>query len=133
MNSGTGLVKCGFAGEEAPRAVFPCIVGRAKQNAPIMAGMGNARSGTGEHIIFQTEKLEKLLVYVSFKKLSTNFQVYVGDLAQQKRGILALEYPIVNGIIQNWDEMENIWHHSFYNELRVDPREHRARGRMQVV
>merc|ERR1712227_1037044 len=84
FDNGTGLVKCGFAGEEAPRAVFPCIVGRAKQNAPIMAGMGNARSGTGEHRIFQTEKLEKLLVYVSFKKLSTNFQVYVGDLAQQK-------------------------------------------------
>ena len=74
-----------------------------------------------------------MLIYELFKFLSTNFQVYVGDLAQQKRGILALEYPIVNGIIQNWDEMENIWHHSFYNELRVDPREHRARGRMQVV
>ena len=57
MNSGTGLVKCGFAGEEAPRAVFPCIVGRAKQNAPIMAGMGNARSGTGGHIILKTKKL----------------------------------------------------------------------------
>ena len=59
FNSGTGLVKCGFAGEEAPRAVFPCIVGRAKQNAPIMAGMGNARSGTGRHIIFQTKNSSK--------------------------------------------------------------------------
>ena len=59
FNSGTGLVKCGFAGEEAPRAVFPCIVGRAKQNAPIMAGMGNARSGTGRYIFFRPKSSSK--------------------------------------------------------------------------
>ena len=38
--------------------------------------------------------------------------------------MLKICYPIERGIIRNWDDMEKIWHHTFYNELRVTPEEH---------
>ena len=47
----------------------------------------------------------------------------VGDKAQVRRGVLTLNYPIKHGVVSNWDEMQTIWHHTFYNELRVAPGE----------
>ncbi|KAF0973921.1 hypothetical protein FDP41_007308 [Naegleria fowleri] len=32
-----------------------------------------------------------------------------------------LNYPIEHGIVTNWEDMEKIWHHTFYYELRVAP------------
>uniref|UniRef100_A0A8C4QAR9 Actin, beta 1 n=1 Tax=Eptatretus burgeri TaxID=7764 RepID=A0A8C4QAR9_EPTBU len=72
VDNGSAMCKAGFAGDDAPRAVFPSIVGRPRQ----------------------------------------------------QRGILTLKNPIENGIVTNWDDMEKIWHHTFYEELSVAPEEH---------
>eukprot|EP00029_Vermamoeba_vermiformis_P003258 TRINITY_DN1364_c1_g1_i1.p1 TRINITY_DN1364_c1_g1~~TRINITY_DN1364_c1_g1_i1.p1 ORF type:complete len:378 (+),score=38.38 TRINITY_DN1364_c1_g1_i1:335-1468(+) len=51
---------------------------------------------------------------------------YVGIEALSKCGILVIEYPVQRGLIAEWYYMEKMWHHSFYNELRCAPEEHRA-------
>jgi actin len=89
IDNGSGMMKAGLAGEEAPSSTFPSIVGRPK-NASAMQGV--------------TQKNE-----------------YIGDEAQQKRGVLNLKYPIANGIVSDWEDMEKVWHHTFFNELRITP------------
>jgi len=37
---------------------------------------------------------------------------------------LRIEHPIEHGIVANWDDMEKVWHHTLYSELRVSPEEH---------
>jgi actin len=51
-------------------------------------------------------------------------EVFVGQEAEEKRGILVVKNPIEHGVITNWDDMEKVWHHTFYNELKVQPDEH---------
>ena len=63
-------------------------------------------------------KYENIMVGMS------NKDAYVGEEAQSKKGVLKIHYPIEHGIVNNWDDMTKIWHHCFYNELRVTPSEH---------
>ncbi|KAF5402587.1 Alpha-centractin [Paragonimus heterotremus] len=51
-------------------------------------------------------------------------QCFVGDMCGVNRGALTLSYPIVNGIVHSWDDLEIIWHHVFSAELRVLPENH---------
>ncbi len=55
--------------------------------------------------------------------LSPEQDSFIGNEAQEKRGFLTMNYPIEHGIVTDWDDMEQIWHHTFFNELRVDPQE----------
>ncbi|EFJ41468.1 actin-related protein Arp2 [Volvox carteri f. nagariensis] len=94
-DNGTGLVKCGFAGDSFPRAVFPCLVGRPtfRYNDPFS----------------QQQQLK---------------DIYVGTEASSNKAQLELLYPMRNGIVQSWDDMGLIWDHAFSPEqLNVDPSE----------
>ncbi|KRX51869.1 Actin, acrosomal process isoform, partial [Trichinella sp. T9] len=92
IDNGSGVLKAGFAGDDAPISVFPSIIGRPRYQG-VLIGMAEKSP-------------------------------YVGDEAQNMRGLLTLKYPIEHGIVTNWDDMELLWHHTFYNEMRVAPKEH---------
>ncbi|KAK3039100.1 hypothetical protein RJ639_028846 [Escallonia herrerae] len=92
-DNGTGYVKCGFAGENFPTSVFPCVVGR-----PML-------------------RYEESLMEQELK------DILVGEACLNLRHQLDVSYPVNNGIVQNWDDMGNVWDHAFYNELKVDPTE----------
>eukprot|EP01084_Bolivina_argentea_P218315 370496_1 len=49
-----------------------------------------------------------------------------GDEAYSKRDCnwLDIQHPIEYGLIINWDYIEKIWNHTFYNELRIAPEDH---------
>ncbi|XP_047447561.1 actin-like [Mugil cephalus] len=89
VDNGSGVMKAGFTGDDAPRSVFSSVIGHSK--------------------------------YQGFMVENNSF---MGDKAQNNRGILSLEYPISRGIVTDWDKMEEIWRHTFYDELRVHPEEH---------
>lgn len=92
IDSGSRTCRAGFAGDDAPKAVFPNLTGRP---------------------VYDKSTISK----------SKN-NCYIGDEAQNYRGLLSLRYPIERGIVTNWDDMEKIWQHVFDTELRVDQEQH---------
>ena len=97
IDSGSGWVKAGFSGDDAPRAVFPALVGRLRH---------------------------RLASPPSEQEASAQRTCYAGEEAHSKRAMLTIKNPVEHGIVINWDDMEYLWHHTFYNELRVAPEEH---------
>jgi len=94
VDNGTGFVKCGFAGTNFPHAIFPSMVGR-----PIMR--------------FE----ENIIGNIEIK------DVMVGDEAQKLRNMLQISYPLENGIIRNWEEIQYVWDYTFFDKLKVNPKE----------
>ncbi|XP_036272501.2 actin-like [Pipistrellus kuhlii] len=98
---GSGSSKVGFSGAEEPLAVFPTVLGKLRCD--------DAVSDSG---IFQDPVgLDKKVWFI-------------GDEVQKQRGRLNLAYPVSRGEVTNWEHMEKIWHHTFYQVLRVAPEQH---------
>lgn len=79
VDNGTGYVKAGFAGDNLPRHSFPSMVGRPTLRA--------------EEDLLDTSALKDIMV---------------GDEAAANRRALEISYPMENGIIRNWEDMETV-------------------------
>jgi len=88
-DNGSGYVKLGFGGDSFPRFVMPSIIGRP---------MLRASEKVGQHELKE---------------------VMVCDEAAPLRSYLEIKYPLIEGQIKNWGDMELIWNYCFYKKLNL--------------
>jgi actin-related protein 2 len=96
-DNGSGFLKMGFAGENFPRYTIPSIAGR-----PLL----RANQKIGE---------------IELKPLM------LGDEANPLRSFLEISYPIREGIVDNWEDMEALWAYTFHTKMGLpkDLRNHK--------
>jgi actin-related protein 2 len=95
-DNGTGFVKCGFSGENFPRSIFPSLVGR-----PVLRA---------EEAVMEGVELKDIMC---------------GDEASNNRHSLECSYPVENGIVKDWNDMEHLWNYTFYEKLKITPSDYK--------
>jgi len=95
-DNGTGFVKVGYAGQNFPSSIFPSMIGR-----PILRA---------EEAVSDSIELK---------------EVMCGDEAALVRHSLDIKYPVENGIVRNWEDMEQLWNYKFYEKLMINPKDNK--------
>ena len=88
-DNGSGYIKLGYGGDNIPRHSVPSILGRPMLRA--------------------TQKIGD----IELKDLM------IGDEAAPCRTALEITYPLFEGKIKNWDDMELLWGYCFDNILKL--------------
>jgi centractin len=47
--------------------------------------------------------------YVKLMAGGVEGDVFIGPTAEEHRGLLSISYPVEHGIVNNWNDMEQIW------------------------
>ena len=58
--------------------------------------------------------------------IDSSRSTFVGDIAARNKTNLKFTQPIKNGVIVDWDDMEDVWNHLFLQNLRIDPEVHKV-------
>jgi len=88
-DNGSGFMKLGVAGENFPRFTIPAIVGRPLLRAAEKIGNVELRP------------------------------LMLGDEANPLRSFLEISYPLREGIVENWEEMTELWKYSFHQKMKL--------------
>eukprot|EP00658_Telonema_sp_P-2_P061295 TRINITY_DN50008_c0_g1_i1.p1 TRINITY_DN50008_c0_g1~~TRINITY_DN50008_c0_g1_i1.p1 ORF type:complete len:400 (+),score=83.54 TRINITY_DN50008_c0_g1_i1:64-1263(+) len=95
LDNGTGYLKAGLQGDEAPSVHSPSCVGLPKR---LLRGKS---------------------ANTALKEASSE-QISIGTTALEKQG-LHLNFPLDCGEVSDWDAMEIIWRHGFEDGLGLSP------------
>ncbi|KAI9834309.1 MAG: Arp2/3 complex subunit, actin nucleation center [Phylliscum demangeonii] len=91
LDGGTGFLKVGYAAQNFPEHQFPSIVGRP---------------------ILRTEERAGDVVVKD---------IMCGDEAAAARSMLQISYPMENGIVKNWEDMQHLYDYTFHEKMKIQP------------
>ncbi|KAL4184382.1 hypothetical protein AMTRI_Chr10g225370 [Amborella trichopoda] len=118
LDLGSHTCKAGYAGEDAPKAVFPSVVGSIEQS-----GLDDAVGIEKESQ--SVSEAKNGIKTIDSDKAKTKRKLYVGSQALgYRRDYMEVLSPIKDGLVVDWDMVDNIWDHAFRQCLLIDPKEH---------
>jgi len=94
-DNGTGYVKVGFAPSNFPLHTFPSMLGR-----PLL-------------------RFEEKVSEAEIKELM------IGDECAANRHMLEVTYPVENGQVRNWTDMNHLWKYTFEEKMKINPADHK--------
>ncbi|CAN0916048.1 Actin-related protein 4 [Linum grandiflorum] len=113
IDLGSHTCKAGYAGEDAPKAVFPSVVGAIDQ----MEIDDNTNGEKNSAVDSKTGLKDS--------ERKGNRKLYVGSQSLGfRRDHMEVLSPIKDGVVVDWDIVDSIWDHAFRECLLVDPKEH---------
>uniref|UniRef100_L2FEM0 Essential component of the arp2 3 complex n=1 Tax=Colletotrichum fructicola (strain Nara gc5) TaxID=1213859 RepID=L2FEM0_COLFN len=92
LDGGTGFLKVGYAAQNFPEFQYPSIVGR-----PILR---TEEQGDTNDLVIK--------------------DIMCGDEAAAARTMLQISYPMENGIVKKWEDMQHLWDYTFNEKMKVD-------------
>ncbi|CAA6666619.1 unnamed protein product [Spirodela intermedia] len=118
IDLGSHTCKAGYAGEDAPKAVFPSVVGSMDQ----IGSVDDLKSEKDSDSISEPQNDGR---QTESDKAKSRRKLYVGSQALgYRRDYMEVVSPIKDGIVVDWDIVDNIWDHAFRERLLIDPKEH---------
>ncbi|WMV57930.1 hypothetical protein MTR67_051315 [Solanum verrucosum] len=140
IDLGSHTCKAGYAGEDAPKAVFPSNVGSTMEVLDCTEGCGlrlvklewtmrdqgsKAVGSVDEMEVDNPDNPEDNSGSAPDLKSKGKRKLYVGSQALGfRRDHMEVISPIRDGTVVDWDIVENIWDHAFRECLLIDPKEH---------
>ncbi|XP_007014880.2 PREDICTED: actin-related protein 4 [Theobroma cacao] len=111
IDLGSHTCKAGYAGEDAPKAVFPSVVGSIDQMDADDDNENND-SKTNNNNVDSNKPRGKRRLYVGSQALGF------------RRDHMEVLSPLKDGVVVDWDIVDSIWDHAFKECLLIDPKEH---------
>jgi len=94
LDNGTGYTKMGYAGNNEPSYIIPTAIACHDDNKKTTKGG------------------------------IPDLDFYIGDEAVENSTVYGINYPVRQGLIDNWTHMEKVWQHCIFKYLRSEPEDH---------
>ncbi|XVF19217.1 hypothetical protein REPUB_Repub11eG0090700 [Reevesia pubescens] len=112
IDLGSHTCKAGYAGEDAPKAVFPSVVGSIDQMDADDDNNENNDPKTNNNNVDPNKPKGKRRLYIGSQALGF------------RRDHMEVLSPLKDGVVVDWDIVDSIWDHAFKECLLIDPKEH---------